>query len=155
MIRYNKSNDDYKTNNNKTIMESDDMATAKSISNFTINKGLTNEFILTIKQNDTLLPMVIEFTDTFRLILVNLDTDQIESTIDMDNSNPDGYIDVYDDANGQIRVNMTPKLTSRLEKERGPKEDRYYLKPTYRLSIECNTENNGNFVIKLNNISVD
>ena len=131
------------------------MATAKSVSNFTINKGLTNEFILTIKQNDTLLPMIIEYSDTFKLLLINLDTDQIESTIDMDNTKADGYISVYDDANGQIRVTMNPTLTDRLEKERGPKEDRYYLKPTYRMSIECNTMNNGNFVIKLKNISVD
>lgn len=131
------------------------MATAKSVSNFTINKGLTNEFILTIKQNDTLLPMIIEYSDTFKLLLINLDTDQIESTIDMDNTKADGFIDVYDDANGQIRVTMNPMLTDRLEKERGPKEDRYYLKPTYRMSIECNTMNNGNFVIKLKNISVD
>ena len=131
------------------------MATAKSVSNFTINKGLTNEFIFTIKQNDTLLPMIIEYSDTFKLLLINLDTDQIESTIDMDNTKADGFIDVYDDANGQIRVTMNPTLTDRLEKERGPKEDRYYLKPTYRMSIECNTMNNGNFVIKLKNISVD
>ena len=131
------------------------MATAKSVSNFTINKGLTNEFILTIKQNDTLLPMIIEYSDTFKLLLINLDTDQIESTIDMDDTKADGYISVYDDANGQIRVTMNPTLTDRLEKERGPKEDRYYLKPTYRMSIECNTMNNGNFVIKLKNISVD
>ena len=131
------------------------MATAKSVSNFTINKGLTNEFILTIKQNDTLLPMIIKYSDTFKLLLINLDTDQIESTIDMDNTKADGFIDVYDDANGQIRVTMNPTLTDRLEKERGPKEDRYYLKPTYRMSIECNTMNNGNFVIKLKNISVD
>ena len=131
------------------------MATAKSVSNFTINKGLTNEFILTIKQNDTLLPMIIEYSDTFKLLLINLDTDQIESTIDMDSTKADGFIDVYDDANGQIRVTMNPTLTDRLEKERGPKEDRYYLKPTYRISIECNTMNNGNFVIKLKNISVD
>ena len=131
------------------------MATAKSVSNFTINKGLTNEFILTIKQNDTLLPMIIEYSDTFKLLLINLDTDKIESTIDMDNTKADGFIDVYDDANGQIRVTMNPTLTDRLEKERGPKEDRYYLKPTYRMSIECNTMNNGNFVIKLKNISVD
>ena len=62
------------------------MATAKSVSNFTINKGLTNEFILTIKQNDKLLPMIIEYSDTFKLLLINLDTDQIESTIDMDNT---------------------------------------------------------------------
>ena len=131
------------------------MATAKSVSNFTINKGLTNEFILTIKQNDTLLPMIIEYSDTFKLLLINLDTDQIESTIDMDSTKADGFIDVYDDANGQIRVTMNPTLTDRLEKERGPKEDRYYLKPTYRMSIECNTMNNGNFVVKLKNISVD
>mgnify|MGYP003536577963 FL=1 len=131
------------------------MATAKSVSNFTINKGLTNEFILTIKQNDTLLPMIIEYSDTFKLLLINLDTDQVESTIDMDNTKADGFIDVYDDANGQIRVTMNTILTDRLEKERGPKEDRYYLKPTYRMSIECNTMNNGNFVIKLKNISVD
>ena len=131
------------------------MATAKSVSNFTINKGLTNEFILTIKQNDTLLPMIIEYSDTFKLLLINLDTDQIESTIDMDSTKADGFIDVYDDANGQIRVTMNPTLTDRLEKERGPKADRYYLKPTYRMSIECNTMNNGNFVIKLKNISVD
>ena len=131
------------------------MATAKSVSNFTINKGLTNEFILTIKQNDTLLPMIIEYSDTFKLLLINLDTDQIESTIDMDSTKADGFIDVYDDANGQIRVTMNPTLTDKLEKERGPKEDRYYLKPTYRMSIECNTMNNGNFVIKLKNISVD
>ena len=131
------------------------MATAKSVSNFTINKGLTNEFILTIKQNDTLLPMIIEYSDTFKLLLINLDTDQVESTIDMDSTKADGFIDVYDNANGQIRVTMNPTLTDRLEKERGPKEDRYYLKPTYRMSIECNTMNNGNFVIKLKNISVD
>ena len=131
------------------------MATAKSVSNFTINKGLTNEFILTIKQNDTLLPMIIEYSDTFKLLLINLDTDQVESTIDMDSTKADGFIDVYDDANGQIRVTMNPTLTDRLEKERGPKEDRYYLKPTYRMAIECNTMNNGNFVIKLKNISVD
>ena len=131
------------------------MATAKSVSNFTINKGLTNEFILTIKQNDTLLPMIIEYSDTFKLLLINLDTDQVESTIDMDNTKADGFIDVYDDANGQIRVTMNPTLTDRLEKERGPKEDRYYLKPTYRMSIECNTMNNGNFVAKIKNISVD
>ena len=131
------------------------MATAKSVSNFTINKGLTNEFILTIKQNDTLLPMIIEYSDTFKLLLINLDTDQIESTIDMDDTKADGYISVYDDANGQIKIIMNSTLTDRLEKERGPKEDRYYLKPTYRMAIECDTMNNGNFVIKLKNISVD
>ena len=131
------------------------MATAKSVSNFTINKGLTNEFILTIKQNDTLLPMIIEYSDTFKLLLINLDTDQIESTIDMDDTKADGYISVYDDANGQIKIIMNDSMTSTLEKERGPKEDRYYLKPTYKIAIDCDTSNNGHFVARLNNVYVD
>ena len=33
--------------------------------NFTINKGIQNEFIFTIKQNDVLLPMIIDPLDTF------------------------------------------------------------------------------------------
>lgn len=128
---------------------------ASYATDFTINKGLKNEFIITIKQNDTLLPMIIEDTDTFRLILVNRDTDIIESTIDMDDTKSDGYISVYDDANGQIKIIMNYSMTSTLEKERGPKEDRYYLKPTYKITIECDTANNGHFVARLNNVYVD
>ena len=128
---------------------------ASYATDFTINKGLKNEFIITIKQNDTLLPMIIEDTDTFRLILVNRDTDIIESTIDMDDTKSDGYISVYDDANGQIKIIMNDSMTSTLEKERGPKEDRYYLKPTYKITIECDTVNNGHFVARLNNVYVD
>ena len=128
---------------------------ASYATDFTINKGLKNEFIITIKQNDTLLPMIIEDTDTFRLILVNRDTDIIESTIDMDDTKSDGYISVYDDANGQIKIIMNDSMTSTLEKERGPKEDRYYLKPTYKIVIECDTVNNGHFVARLNNVYVD
>ena len=128
---------------------------ASYATDFTINKGLKNEFIITIKQNDTLLPMIIEDTDTFRLILVNRDTDIIESTIDMDDTKSDGYISVHDDANGQIKIIMNDSMTSALEKERGPKEDRYYLKPTYKITIECDTINNGHFVARLNNVYVD
>ena len=128
---------------------------ASYATDFTINKGLKNEFIITIKQNDTLLPMIIEYSDTFRLILVNRDTDIVESTIDMDDTKADGYISVYDDANGQIKIIMNDSMTSTLEKERGPKEDRYYLKPTYKIAIDCDTSNNGHFVARLNNVYVD
>ena len=129
------------------------MATA--VKNFTINRGLKNEFILTIKQNDSLLPMVIEYSDTFKLTMFNRDTEVVEAVLDMDNAKVDGYIAIHNDANGQIKIVMNPALTSKLEKERGPKEDRYYIKPTYRIAIECDTLNNGNFVAKLENVYID
>lgn len=129
------------------------MATA--VKNFTINRGLKNEFIMTIKQNDSLLPMIIEYSDTFKLTMFNRDTEAVESVLDMDNAKVDGYIAIHNDANGQIKIVMNPALTSKLEKERGPKEDRYYLRPTYRIAIECNTLNNGNFVAKIDDVYVD
>lgn len=129
------------------------MATA--VKNFTINRGLKNEFIITIKQNDSLLPMVIEYSDTFKLIMFNRDTEAVEAVLDMDDAKVDGYISIHNDANGQIKIVMNPALVNRLEKERGPKEDRYYIKPTYRLAIECDTLNNGNFVAKLENVYID
>lgn len=131
------------------------MSTIKTISNFTINKGLVNEFIFTIKKDQTLLPIIIDPSDTFNLILFNLDTDTIESEFGMDNTNEDGFIDIYDAPSGRIRITMNNVLTNRLKKERGPKADKYYLKPTYRLAIDCNTVDNGKFVIKLRNISID
>ena len=128
---------------------------ATSVKNFTINRGLKNEFIMTIKQNDSLLPMVIEYSDTFKLTMFNRDTEAIEAVLDMDDAKVDGYIAIHNDANGQIKIVMNPALTNKLEKERGPKEDRYYLKPTYRIAIECDTLNNGNFVAKLENVYID
>lgn len=129
------------------------MATA--VKNFTINRGLKNEFILTIKQNDSLLAMVIEHSDTFKLTMFNRDTEAIEAVLDMDDTKVDGYIAIHNDANGQIKIVMNPALTSKLEKERGPKEDRYYLRPTYRIAIECDTLNNGNFVAKIADVYID
>ena len=128
---------------------------ASSVKNFTINKGLKNEFTITIKQNDSMLPMVITNTDTFKLTMFNRDTEAVEAVLDMDDTKADGYIAIHNDANGQIKIVMNPALSSKLEKERGPKEDRYYLKPTYRISIECDTLNNGNFVAKLENVYID
>mgnify|MGYP003595184105 FL=1 len=130
------------------------MATA--VKNFTINRGLVNDFIFTIKQNKTFLPVVITITDTFRLQLINQDTNIIEYEIDNTNlSNPNGHIEIFNAANGQIKVIMNPIMTSTLEKEVGPKEDRYYNKPSYRLVIEGNTVNNGHMVSKIKNVYID
>ena len=129
------------------------IGTSKKI---TIVKNSTEELssIPTININITA-SIANSYNDTFKLYLIDLETEQIESTIDMDDTKSDGYISVHSAVNGQIKIVMNPSLTSRLKKERGPKEDRYYLRPTYRIAIECDTLNNGNFVAKLENVYID
>ena len=109
---------------------------------FVINKGMSNEFILTIKQNDSTLPMLITGTDTFVLKMYKLDdSSQVAGT--------ESVISVYDANNGQIKIVLDSALVNTLVSEKGKKEDRYYLKPTYRIAIDCNTTNNGTFVAKI------
>ncbi len=121
---------------------------------FVINKNLVNEFILTIKQNNETLPMVIDSSDTFEAILYKLsDESEVGRVSLVENTN--GVIEVYDAPNGQILIKLYDALCDNLVSERGTKADRYYLRPTYRLSIEANTLNNGNFVAKLREVYVE
>lgn len=108
--------------------------------NFTINKDIQNEFIFTIKQNDSLTPMIIDLSDTFSFKIYDLDTDELFKEVNM-TSSQDGIITIFDAANGQIKVVLNSDPLFR--KERGSKEDKYYLKPTYRILIEGTTVNNG------------
>ncbi len=128
---------------------------ASKITDFTISKGLSNEFIFSIKQNDSLLPMIIDPTDTFKLMLFNLETDLLEVTLYSSNSTSDGEITIHNESNGQIKITMNEALVNRLQKDRGTKADRYYLKPTYRLVIECDTVNNGKMISKIDRVFVD
>ena len=118
---------------------------------FVINKGMNNEFIITIKQNDSTLPMVIELTDTFMVNFYNLETQKIEVSASI----ADGNVTVYDDANGQILISLAEDDVSTMISERGDKVDKYYLRPTYRMAIDCNTANNGNFVAKIASVYVE
>lgn len=109
---------------------------------FVINKGMSNEFILTIKQNDSTLPMLITDTDTFTLKMYKLEDSSEVAGLD-------SVISVYDANNGQIKITLDSAIVSGLVGEKGGKEDRYYLRPTYRIAIDCNTTNNGAFVAKI------
>ena len=121
---------------------------------FVINKNLVNEFILTIKQNNETLPMVIDSSDTFEAILYKLsDESEVGRVSLVENTN--GVIEMYDAPNGQILIKLYDALCNTLVSERGTKADRYYLRPTYRLSIEASTLNNGNFVAKLREVYVE
>ena len=121
---------------------------------FVINKGMSNEFIITIKQNDSTLPMIIESTDTFTVNFYKLGTQEIALTVGMI-ATPDGQVTVYDDANGQILVSLHKDAVAKMISERGDKVDKYYLRPTYRMAIDCTTANNGNFVAKIASVYVE
>lgn len=84
--------------------------------------------------------MIIDLSDTFSLKIYDLDTDELFKEVNM-TSSQDGIITIFDAANGQIKVVLNSDPLFR--KERGSKEDKYYLKPTYRILIEGTTVNNG------------
>jgi len=120
---------------------------------FVINKGLTNEFIFTIKQNDSTLPMTIVDTDTFEMTVYKLEDNSVVGTVDMTDGE-NGQITVYDDANGQIQLVLSDTFVDSLEYERGDRADGYYAKPMYRIAIDAKTTNNGNFIAKVNKVYV-
>lgn len=117
-----------------------------SLTRFTITRGVDNEFFFTVKANGSLLPMVIEPADTFQVKLVRLGDN---TTADIDRP-----LEVVDAANGKLRFLVTEAESMSLLSERGQKEDRYYLKPVYKLLLEATTVNNGSFIAQLGKVYV-
>ena len=70
---------------------------------FVINKGLVNEFIMTIKQNNETLPMVIDPSDVFEVILYKLSDDSEVGRVSLVEG-VNGVVEVYDAPNVQILV---------------------------------------------------
>lgn len=98
--------------------------------------------------------MVIDANDRFEAILYKLSDDSEVGRVSLV-ENANGVIEIYDAPNGQILVRLYDVLCDTLVSEKGTKADRYYLKPTYRLSIDASTLNNGNFVAKLREVYVE
>ena len=117
-----------------------------SLTRFTITKGVDNEFFFTVKANNSLLPMVIEPSDTFQVKLIRLEDN---TTADIDR-----LLEIVDATNGKLRFLVTEAETMSLLSERGQKEDRYYLKPVYKLLLEATTVNNGSFIAQLGKVYV-
>lgn len=115
-------------------------------SKFIINKGMSNEFIITIKQDGTTLPMVIYAGDTFVSKLFKMSDGSVVATL---------ATTVEDASNGKIKIVVSDEVVNGLKVERGDKADYYYAKPLYRLAIDCNTLNNGKFVAKVDKVYVE
>lgn len=114
---------------------------------FTITKGLDNTFIFTIKADGTTLPMEIdEANDTFLAHLILLSDGSTVLT---------KYMSVMDALSGKVLLVFTAAEVATLASDRGTKVDRYYLRPGYKLVLECNTTNNGDFLAKVPEVYVD
>ena len=120
---------------------------------FVITKGIANEYYITIKQDDSTLPMVIEPTDTFEVKIFKLKDSALVATVGMI-AGTDGQISVYDDANGKLKIVLSDALVTALVMERGDRADYYYSKPIYRLVIDASTVNNGDFIATIDKVYV-
>ena len=120
---------------------------------FVITKGIANEYYITIKQDDSTLPMVIEPTDTFEVKIFKLKDSALVATVGMI-AGTDGQISVYDAANGKLKIVLSDALVTALVMERGDRADYYYSKPIYRLVIDASTVNNGDFIATIDKVYV-
>jgi hypothetical protein len=121
-----------------------------SVAKFTITKGVDNTFLFTIKADGSTLPMEITGTDTFVADLVPLDPEDTTTGLSaVPLTLPSNLL------SGKVTLDIPESSTLALVSDKGAKTDRYYLRPTYKLIIECNTANNGNFIAKVPEVYVD
>ena len=116
------------------------------VANFTITKGVDNTFVFTIKEDGSTLPMVIESSDTFKVHLVQLKDSSTVLT---------KQLTTVDALSGKISLVLTAAEVNSLDGDRGTKADRYYLRPTYKIVIECSTSKSGDFIAKVPEVYVD
>ena len=116
------------------------------MSKFVINKGMSNEFIITIKQDGTTLPMVIVDGDTFVAELRLLKDSSVVATI---------TATVEDANNGKIKIAIPAEVVNTLPLSLGDRADYYYSNPTHKLVISCSTANNGSFIAKVSKVYVE
>lgn len=121
---------------------------------FVIDRGMDNEYIITIKANGNTLGMQIEPTDTFEVRLYRKCSDELVATVDM-TEDVNGVVDVYQAAGGKIRILLKQALVDNLVASKGDKVDGCYPKSEYRISVICDTANNGKFTAKLANVFVE
>jgi hypothetical protein len=85
--------------------------------------------------------------DTFTAKLVNLS--------DGEDAGITPAVSVYKADQGKIKIVITEADVNTLTRSVGPEEDRYYLKPNYKLVLECDTVNNGKFIAKIPEVYVE
>ena len=118
---------------------------------FILSKNIDNEFKLVIKQTGSTLAMEIADTDTFDATLIEL----ASSNVAMSTSDGSITCEVTAPLSGEVTLIFDKSIVADLASEAGEKVDRYYLKPTYKLLIACDTDRNGKFTAKVPEVYVE
>lgn len=113
---------------------------------FTITRGLDNTFVFTIKADGSTLPMELVGGEVLTAQLISLE----DSTVVL--TKP---LIVEDALNGKVRLEVSNVEADSLSTSRGAKVDRYYLRPTYKLMLDCKNTSNGDFIAKVPEVYVD
>lgn len=117
---------------------------------FVINKNQNNEFVFTIKKLGSVDAMEIKADDTFIARVYKLDTGAQYGSDISTVANADGNIIMAPvGLAGKITLKLANAYCTAMESAKGSAADRYYLKPGYRLAIECDTIENGKFTAKV------
>lgn len=125
---------------------------------FIIYKSLENVFTFTIKQNGSKSPLDLtnDADSDFVGKLIKIADNSVPVDVDIDIVRK-GYmadgVTKYDD--GKIEMTISGAGVANLVSEKGTKADRYYLKPTYKLLIQCDTVGNGKFIARVDEVFVD
>lgn len=116
-------------------------------------KGVDNSFDIKIKQNNSLLPMVIEPSDTFTLHIIDLATRDIVGSI-TSTLNEVGQLVVSDAANGKLTITILASFINTMKMELGAKADFYYSKVLYKCELDAMTVNNGPILAEVKKLRV-
>lgn len=117
-----------------------------SVNKFTITRGVDNTFVFVIKEDGTTLPLALQPSDTFVAYLKELGTDTTALT---------KSLSIEDANSGKVKLVVTEAEANLLVPRKGTEVDRYYVKPSYKLVIDCSTVGNGDFIAKVNEVYVD
>ena len=119
------------------------------VAKFTITKGIDNTFVFTIKADGSTLPMDV-LNGTYTATLYSLETQAAVAGL----TNV-ALTKLTPTTNGKVSLTIPSATTATLTGERGSKVDRYYLKPVYKLVINCVGTDNGDFIAKVPEVYVD
>lgn len=117
-----------------------------SVTKFVITKGFRNEFVFTIKEDGSTLPIAIKPTDTFTAVIKLLSTGAVAASIPLT---------VVSAPIGKVKLVISPAIADSLISSKGAEEDRYYTRPTYSLVLDCKTAANGPFLAKVPYVYVE
>jgi hypothetical protein len=129
--------------------------------------GTASEFMVTPVANtdklEDVLPDIrlklritlIDTVDKFTAKLVKLETGELELEVDEAPTANGSKLEIKDAENGNIELTLAKEDLTALDADRGPKVDRYYLRPNYSLIVYCDTFNNGKFSAKIPYVYVE